>query len=120
VKNTDSAEQKGYDAGKKMSCIKRYIGVDTQGLPHAIAITTSEVTDRSGALQAIDRCRPNLARVESVLVDVGYTGQPFTERLALFSVLLDPFQTKLFYELLDLQLGQSQRLPCAHKLRVFL
>jgi transposase len=79
VKNTDSAEQKGYDAGKKVSGIKRHIGVDTQGLPHAIAITTAEVTDRSGALQAIDRCKANLARVESVLVDGGYTGQPFAE-----------------------------------------
>jgi transposase len=79
VKNTDSAEQKGYDAGKKVSGIKRHIGVDTQGLPHAIAITTAEVTDRSGALQAIDRSRPNLERVESVLVDGGYTGQPFAD-----------------------------------------
>ena len=72
VKNTDSAEQKGYDAGKKVSGIKRHIAVDTQGLPHAIAVTTAEVTDRSGALVAIDRCRPNLELVESVLVDGGY------------------------------------------------
>ena len=79
VKNTDSAEQKGYDAGKKVSGIKRHLGVDTQGFPHAIAITTAEGTDRSGALQAIDRCSPNLERVESVLVDGGYTGQPFAD-----------------------------------------
>ena len=79
VKNTDTAERKGYDAGKKVSGIKRHIAVDTQGLPHAIAVTTAEVTDRNGALQAIDRCRPNLARVESVLVDGGYTGQPFAD-----------------------------------------
>lgn len=79
VKNTDSAEQKGYDAGKKVSGIKRHIAVDTQGLPHAVAVTTAEVTDRNGALQAIDRCRPNLERVESVLVDGGYTGQPFAD-----------------------------------------
>lgn len=38
VKNTDSADYKGYDAGKKVSGIKRHIAVDTQGLPHAIAI----------------------------------------------------------------------------------
>jgi hypothetical protein len=56
VKNTDSAEEKGYDAGKKVSGIKRHIAVDTQGLPHAIAVTTAEVTDRNGALAAIDRC----------------------------------------------------------------
>ena len=38
VKNTDSAENKGYDAGKKVSGIKRHIAVDTQGLPHAIHV----------------------------------------------------------------------------------
>ena len=79
VKNTDSAEHKGYDAGKKVSGIKRHIAVDTQGLPHAIAVTTAEVTDRGGALVAIDRCKVNLERVKSVLVDGGYTGQPFAD-----------------------------------------
>jgi transposase len=79
VKNTDSAEQKGYDAGKKVSGIKRHIAVDTQGFPHAIAVTTAEVTDRKGALEAIDRCKPNLEQVKSVLVDSGYTGQPFAD-----------------------------------------
>jgi hypothetical protein len=80
VKNTDSAEQKGYDAGKKVSGIKRHIAVDTQGLPHAIAVTTANVTDRAGALAAFDRCTANLQRVESVLVDAGYTGEPFCPR----------------------------------------
>ena len=79
VKNTDTAEQKGYDAGKKVSGIKRHIAVDTQGLPHAIAVTTADVTDRNGAFEAMDRCRANLTRVESVLVDGGYTGQPFAD-----------------------------------------
>jgi hypothetical protein len=36
VKNTDTAGHKGYDAGKKVSGIKRHIAVDTQGPPHAI------------------------------------------------------------------------------------
>ncbi len=79
VKNTDSARHKGYDAGKKVSGIKRHIAVDTQGLPHAIAVTTAEVTDRQGALQAIDRCTANLRQVKSVLVDGGYTGEPFAQ-----------------------------------------
>jgi transposase len=79
VKNTDTAEEKGYGAGKKFSGIKRHIAVDTQGLPHAIAVTTADVTDRDGALEAIDRCKPNLERVESLLVDGGYTGQPYAD-----------------------------------------
>ncbi|EAR22937.1 putative transposase [Nitrococcus mobilis Nb-231] len=74
VKNTDSAEHKGYDAGKKVSGIKRPIAVDTQGLPHAIAITTVDVTDRKGALAAMDRCASNLQSVQS---GWGLHGAPF-------------------------------------------
>lgn len=79
VKNTDTAKLKGYDAGKKVSGIKRHIAVDTQGLPHAVAVTTAEVTDRKGALQALSRCKPGLGRVQSVLADSGYVGKPFAQ-----------------------------------------
>ncbi|MGQ5523109.1 IS5 family transposase [Chitinimonas sp. PSY-7] len=79
VKNTDTAGQKGYDAGKKVSGIKRHIAVDTLGLPHAIAVTTAEVTDRSGALEALKGSHADLSRVLSVLADSGYTGQPFAQ-----------------------------------------
>jgi hypothetical protein len=68
VKNTDTAARKGYDAAKKVSGIKRHIAVDTQGLPHAVALTTAEVTDRKGALQALRRCKPVLHRMESLRV----------------------------------------------------
>ena len=79
VKNTDTATLKGYDAGKKVSGIKRHLAVDTQGLPHAVAVTTAEVTDRKGALQALRRCKPRLNRVQSLLADSGYVGEPFAE-----------------------------------------
>ena len=79
VKNTDTAGQKGYDAGKKVSGIKRHIAVDTQGLPHAIAVTTAEVTDRKGALQALSHCKSGLRQVHSLLCDSGYTGEPFAQ-----------------------------------------
>ena len=79
VKNADTASVKGYDAGKKVSGIKRHIAVDTLGLPHAVAITTAEVTDRKGALAALKRCKPTLSRVQKLLCDSGYTGQPFAQ-----------------------------------------
>ena len=82
VKNTDSAENKGYDAGKKVSGIKRHIAVDTQGLPHAIHVTTANVTDRAGALAMFDHHQADLGRVQKVLVDGGYTGKPFAEAVA--------------------------------------
>jgi transposase len=81
VKNTDTAGLKGYDAGKKVSGIKRHIAVDTLGLPHAVAVTTAEVTDRKGALQALRHCKDTLGPVGSVLVDGGYTGRPFERGL---------------------------------------
>ncbi len=79
VKNTDTAGLKGYDAGKKVSGIKRHIAVDSQGLPHAVAVTTAEVTDRKGALQALGRCKAELGGVQSVLCDGGYAGKPFAQ-----------------------------------------
>ena len=77
VKNTDTAGHKGYDAGKKVSGIKRHIAVDTQGLPHGIHVTTADVTDRAGALAMFDRRRDDLSLVRNVLVDGGYTWKPF-------------------------------------------
>lgn len=78
VKNTDTAENKGYDAGKKVSGIKRHIAVDTQGLPHAIHITTANITDREGAAEMINAAKENLENVTNVLVEGGYSGEKFS------------------------------------------
>ena len=81
VKNTDTAENKGYDAGKKVSGIKRHIAVDTQGLPHALAVTTAEVTDRAGALVAFALHKETLSDVVNILADGGYTGDKFAAQV---------------------------------------
>lgn len=81
VKNTDTAEQKGYDAGKKISGIKRHIAVDTNGLPHAIHITTANETDRNGALQAFELHKDSLINVKNVLADGGYSGENFATKV---------------------------------------
>lgn len=81
VKNTDTAEDKGYDAGKKVSGIKRHIAVDTQGLPHAIHITTANITDRDGAIAMIECSKDHLSDVLNVLVDGGYTGKNFADNI---------------------------------------
>jgi transposase len=79
VKNTDTARHKGYDAGKKVSGIKRHIAVDTQGLPHAIMVTTAEVNDRNGALLMFVAHDDRLSEVKQVLVDGAYTGARFED-----------------------------------------
>ncbi len=81
VKNSDTAGSKGYDAGKKVSGIKRHLAVDTQGLPHAVVVTTADVSDRKGTVEAFERCEEELQSVVSVLADGGYTGEDFADEV---------------------------------------
>lgn len=81
MKNTDTAEEKGYDGGKLVSGIKRHIGVDTQGWPHLIHITTANIGDRAGALEAFSLHKTSLSNVKNVLADGGYTGEYFAENV---------------------------------------
>jgi transposase len=55
--------------------------VDTIGLPHAISVTTADVTDRDGAVGMFTEFRSNLTRVLKVLVDGGYTGETFANAI---------------------------------------
>ena len=81
VKNTDTAGNKGYDAGKKVSGIKRHIAVDTQGLPHAIHITTANISDRDGAIIMIKNSKESSTKVQNILVDGGYRGDRFAKQI---------------------------------------
>lgn len=71
--------EKGYDAGNKVSGIKRHIAVDTNGLIHVIEVTTANITDREGAIQMCERHKRTLEKVKNILCDDGYTG-PFFEQ----------------------------------------
>ncbi|WP_435302159.1 transposase [Bacillus thuringiensis] len=77
VKNADTAEQKGYDGGKNVSGIKRHISVDILGLPHAVHVTTANVTDRKGALEMYEQYPELKETIEAILTDGGYTGEKF-------------------------------------------
>ncbi|GFY79829.1 putative transposase [Trichonephila inaurata madagascariensis] len=60
---------------------QRHIAVDTQGLPHAIHITTAEITDRSSAVRMVENAKENLSEVKNILVDAGYTGENFATQI---------------------------------------
>ncbi|MEB4844451.1 transposase, partial [Paenibacillus jamilae] len=81
VKNTWTAEKKGYDAGKKVSGIKRHIAVDTNGLIHAVEVTTANITDRLGAIQMCKRHTKSLEKVTNIICDGGYTGKSFAQSI---------------------------------------
>lgn len=77
IKNTDTAKEKGYDAGKKISGIKLHLAVDIVGLPQAIHITKADETDRNGAIEMFIATSDNLTKVQNILVDYGYSGDLF-------------------------------------------
>ena len=81
IKNSSTAEEKGYDAGKKVSGIKRHIVVDSIGLPHAVLVTTADITDREGAIEMIRLNADNLSCVEKFAVDGGYSGENFSNTI---------------------------------------
>ncbi len=49
------------------------------GLPHAVMVTTADVTDRDGALQMIGKNLDSLSCVKKFLVDGGYSGEHFAK-----------------------------------------
>ncbi len=79
VKNTDPAESKGDDAGKKVSGIKRHLAVDSRGLPHLLHVTTAHVSDKAGAKEMLLAAAERLGKVKVVLVDGDYGGKPFAQ-----------------------------------------
>lgn len=53
--------------------------MDTMGLPHAVIVTTANVTDRDGAIQMIRENLEPLSCVKKFLVDGGYSGKRFAD-----------------------------------------
>ncbi len=50
-------------------------------MPHAIHVTTAEVTDRSSAVKMVANAKGNLSEVKNILVDAGYTGENFATQI---------------------------------------
>jgi transposase len=64
--------------GKNFRRKNTHIGVDTNGLPHAIFAGTANITDRTGALEMIRGYGSDLSgHCVKVLCDGGYTGKKF-------------------------------------------
>jgi transposase len=76
ARNADAAEKRGYDAGKTSG---GHIAADVGGLPHAVYVTATDVTDRNGAVEMIKINRDNLSEVRRFLCDGGYSGKNFAD-----------------------------------------
>lgn len=66
MKSTNLTKNSGYDAGKRISGIKRHIAVNINGLPQAILVTRANVSDRSGALTMFSLTSQTLGLVQNL------------------------------------------------------
>jgi len=81
VKNSFTSRNKGYDAGKKVSGIKRHLVVDIEGLPHGMLVTNADKTDRDGAILLAMENQSKFDRVIKATVDGGYSGAQFAKAM---------------------------------------
>ena len=78
VKTLEGGENRGYDAGKKVTGRKRHIVVDTLGLLLAVVVTSAKMQDRDGAklvLRELYRRLRDSVRIELIWADGGYRGE---------------------------------------------
>jgi len=50
-------------------------------MPHAMFVSTADVTDRDGAVSMIGYAAPHLSKCIKVLVDGGYSGENFADKV---------------------------------------
>ncbi|MFC9083347.1 transposase [Streptomyces sp. NPDC057062] len=99
--STAGRNSRGYDAAKKINGRKRYITVDTLGLPVMITVMPADIQDRDAAHDVFWRLRLIQPQITQVWADRGYAGglvEWARERLCLtLRVVSRPKGTKGFF-----------------------
>ena len=73
VKTTEVAgEQRGYDAGKKISGRKRHLAVDTLGLVLAVVVHAASLQDYDGARLVLAQLHNQFKRLKVIFADSAY------------------------------------------------
>ncbi len=76
VKSTETSDERGYDAGKKVNGRKRHVLVDTLGLILWVMVLPAHIQDRDGARQLLTAffARSPRRRLRHLWADGGYAG----------------------------------------------
>ena len=76
VKSTETSDERGYDAGKKVNGRKRHILVDTIGLLLMVMVLPANIQDRDGGKQLLAAFfkRKTRRTVKHIWADGGYSG----------------------------------------------
>ena len=72
VRTAEGGEQRGYDAGKKITGRKRHLAVDTLGLILAVVIHTATWQDQDGACWVLEKLKGKYHRLKVIFGDAAY------------------------------------------------
>jgi len=72
VRTAEGGEERGYDAGKKVTGRKRHVAVDTLGLVLAVVVHGGHWQDHDGACFVLMRLREKCRRLKVVFADSAY------------------------------------------------
>jgi putative transposase len=74
IKMADKGQNRGYDAGKKITGRKRHLLVDTLGLVLTVVVHSANIQDRDGARLLLERAKARLTTLKHIWADGGYGG----------------------------------------------
>jgi putative transposase len=76
VKSSETSDERGYDAGKKINGRKRHVLVDTIGLLLKVMVLPANIQDREGGKKLLEAFFPQQSRrkVKHIWADGGYAG----------------------------------------------
>jgi putative transposase len=72
IRTAEGGEDRGYDAGKKITGRKRHLAVDTLGLVLAVVVHTADLQDHDGVLFVFKRLEAAFTRLKVVFADGAY------------------------------------------------
>jgi putative transposase len=72
IRTAEGGEERGYDAGKKITGRKRHLAVDTLGLVLAIVVHNATCQDQYGAKWVMDKLAEQFGRLKVIFGDSAY------------------------------------------------
>ena len=101
VRTAEGGEERGYDAGKKITGRKRHLAVDTLGLVWMVVVHGAEWQDHDGACVVLMRLREQCQRLKIIFADSAYARNQLPDWVRatfgwLLQTVLRPVQAKGF------------------------
>jgi len=82
IRTAEGGEERGYDAGKKITGRKRHLAVDTLGLVLAVVVHRADRQDQDGAWPVTEKLNEHFGRLKVIFGDVAYGRNSLPEWVA--------------------------------------